>query len=251
MSQIDSPPFGAPAGGPQKTSGLAIASFVCALICCIPLTTVPAILLGIAAMISIGGDPAKKGKGLAIAGIVLGVVFSVMQALFYPTAISYFRNTMELVFNGPDTALTAGFAGDTAGFKNAFYGAGATASDAEATAFIAALRDRYGEYVESRLDEAAAQGAQTPFGQTSVEFPYIIEFTNGEVHATVKVVFSDPSHGGIVNKIEYIHVTDEKLGDLAYPADTKEMLEKTAEDQPGAPEMPKEPAGAPAGGEGG
>ena len=40
MSHLDTPPFDPSATGPQKTSGLAIASLVCSLICCIPITTI-------------------------------------------------------------------------------------------------------------------------------------------------------------------------------------------------------------------
>jgi hypothetical protein len=251
MSQIDSPPFGAPSGEPQRTSGLAIASFVCALICCIPVTTIPAILLGIGAMISIGGDPAKKGKGLAITGIVLGVIFSVGQALIYPPVIGYIKTTMELVMSGPDTALAAGFAGDTAGFKAEFYGDGAAATDAEAAAFLGQLRERYGDYVGCRFDEAAAEGTQPGFGQPRVEFPYILEFTEGEVPAMAMIAFSDAQRGGFVNKIEYIHVIDEDLGDLTYPMDLDEALQDAMEDVPDAPEIPEMPADPPAGGDGG
>ena len=81
MSQL-----GAPFDIPQdrKTSGIAIASLVCSLICCIPVTTILGILLGVGAMVSIGSNPEKKGKGLAITGIILGAVFTALQAWAYP-----------------------------------------------------------------------------------------------------------------------------------------------------------------------
>ena len=72
MTQFESP-FDAGDPGEQKISGLAIGSLVCSLICCVPVTTIPGILLGIWAMVSIGNNPARKGKGLAVAGIMLGV----------------------------------------------------------------------------------------------------------------------------------------------------------------------------------
>ncbi|MHC4217033.1 MAG: DUF4190 domain-containing protein [Planctomycetota bacterium] len=217
MSHLDTPPFDASAAGPQKTSGLAIASLVCSLICCIPVTTIPAILLGIGAMISIGGDPAKKGRGMAITGIVLGVIFSVGQALIYPPVIGYVKTTMQLVWGGPDTALAVGFSGDITAFKDQFYGAGATADDADAQAFIDALRGRYGEYMSSYFDETN-QSSQPPFGQPYMAFPYVVEFANGQVNAEAEIIFSDAQKGGFINKLGYITVFDPDLGDLTFPA---------------------------------
>jgi hypothetical protein len=248
MSHLDTPPFDATAAGPQKTSGLAIASLVCSLICCIPITTILGILLGVGAMISIGGDPAKKGKGMAITGIVLGIVFTVGQGLLYPPAYGYIKATIELVHSGPSTALAAGFAGDTAGFKDQFYGAGAAASDAEAQAFINALRSRYGEYVDCRFDEAAGQPKQPGFGTPSVPFPYVIEFAGGQVNAEAQIVFSDAQKGGFINKLGYITVFDGDLGDLTYPATINELLEEAGEVLEEAIEAPIE---APTGGDAG
>ena len=229
MSHLDSPPFDPSAAGPQKTSGLAIASLVCSLICCIPLTTIPGILLGIGAMISIGGDPAKKGKGMAITGIVLGVIFTIIQAVTYPPAIGYIKATMGLVWSGPTAALTAGFAGDVAGFKDQFYGAGAAADDVEAQAYIAELRRRYGEFTGCYFNEAAGQPSQPGFGTPSVPFPYIIEFANGQVEAEAEIVFSDAQKGGFINKLGYVTIFDAELGDLTYPAPVEEMIEEAAE----------------------
>jgi hypothetical protein len=230
MSQLDTPPFDATAAGPQKTSGLAIAALVCSLICCIPITTIPGILLGIIALVSIGGDPAKKGKGMALVAIILGVVFTAGQAYVYPKGYAYFKEVMQLVWQGPSEAMTVGFAGDAAAFKGCFHGPGASASDAEAQAFIAALRGRYGEYVGCRFDEETADSRQPPFGKTSVTFPYVLEFDSGEVKAEAEIIFSDPVKGGFVNKLGHITVFDPDLGDLTYPMSIEEAVEEAIEE---------------------
>lgn len=87
MTQFNSPPPPVPPRGPggvvafsppipalPSTSGLAIASLVCALIFCFPfLAPALAILLGIIALVSISRSAGrKKGAGLATAGIVVG-----------------------------------------------------------------------------------------------------------------------------------------------------------------------------------
>ncbi|HEY1922777.1 MAG TPA: DUF4190 domain-containing protein [Tepidisphaeraceae bacterium] len=57
-----------------RTSGAAIASLVCGLILCIPFVTgLVAIITGIVG-ISTTGNPAVKGRGMAIAGLILGLI---------------------------------------------------------------------------------------------------------------------------------------------------------------------------------
>ena len=61
--------------GPVRTSGLAIGSLVCGLIMCVPPASLAGIVLGIVALTQIG-NPANRltGRGLAIAGIITGVI---------------------------------------------------------------------------------------------------------------------------------------------------------------------------------
>lgn len=66
--------------GPPKTSVLAILSLVCSLICFIPGLSAIGSLLGVFGLIRISTSDGKiKGTGLAIAGIVVGVVVSLLQ----------------------------------------------------------------------------------------------------------------------------------------------------------------------------
>ncbi len=219
MTQFESP-FDAVDPGEQKTSGLAIGSLVCSLICCVPVTTIPGILLGIGAMISIGNNPARKGRGLAVAGILLGVIFTAGQAYVYPKVIDFAGKTFELVMNGPNEALAVGFANDPVAFKSHFYGTGAQATDAEAQAFIATLRSRYGEFQSCHYNE---QVQTTPaFGQPSSVFPYILTFDNATLDANVQIIWFDKRTDSMVYKVGWMTVKDPDpdLGDLRYPAKT-------------------------------
>lgn len=72
------PPYGQgyPGGmpGPKKANGAAIASLVCGLLFCIPgITGLLAIILGIVG-IKVGGNPQRGGRGMAIAGLILGLL---------------------------------------------------------------------------------------------------------------------------------------------------------------------------------
>ncbi len=221
MTGFDTRSFGQEPVEVRKTSGLAIASLVCSLICCIPLTTIAGVLLGIGAMVSIGRDPLKKGKGLAMAGIVLGAVFTAVFSVGWlvgaPKVYALVKESMLVVERGPRDALAAGFAGDTAGFKAAFHGEGATASDAVAQSFIEGLRVRYGEFVGSQIHQ---QQNQQTFGTPVVPFSYTIEFSPKKLNAETQIVFSDPKTGGFIMKIGYITIFDEELGDMTYPPRT-------------------------------
>jgi hypothetical protein len=63
---------------PQKTNGMAIAGFVTALACCSPV----GIILSSIGLSQISKDPSQKGKGLAMAGLIIGIV-SLVGTVFY------------------------------------------------------------------------------------------------------------------------------------------------------------------------
>jgi hypothetical protein len=210
--------FGESAPTTQKTSGMAVAALICSLICCLPITTIPGIILGIASAVSIKGNPALKGMGIAVTAIVLGALFTLGQAMIYPFAFKIVKESMALVESGFDDALTLGYSGDIAGFKASFHGNGATVSDAEVVAFLEALDDRYGTFQSCRFDEQAQGQVQPEFGSPIVPFRYVLEFDSGSVDAEGKIAFSDPQQGGFILKLDSITVFDSDLGDLVYPS---------------------------------
>lgn len=65
----------------SRVSVLAILSLVCSLVCFVPGLSVLAIILGIAALLVIGSSQGRlTGRGLGIAGLVLGLVVTALQA---------------------------------------------------------------------------------------------------------------------------------------------------------------------------
>ncbi len=240
MTQFESP-FDAGDPGQQKTSGLAIGSLVCSLICCVPVTTIPGILLGIGAMVSIGNNPARKGKGLAVAGILLGAIFTAGQAYVYPKLIDFVRDSFEMVMGGPNDALVDGFANDPVAFKSHFYGTGAQATDAEVQAFIDTLRSRYGEFQDCKFNEQT-QVQPGGFGQPSTVFPYILTFDNATVDAEAEAIWVDERTGDMILKWGSVIVTDSDLGDLRYPL--KKMAPTGTTPPPPEPTDDPEPADA-------
>ena len=68
---------------PQKTNGLAIAGFVTSLACCSPV----GIVLSAIGISQINKDANQKGKGLAIAGLVIGIVSLVFSVIYYAVVL--------------------------------------------------------------------------------------------------------------------------------------------------------------------
>ena len=80
-------------------SELAIASLTVGILCFIQLfgleRSIAAIVFGVLALRRIKQDETLKGKGMAIAGIVLGAIYSLLALAFIPQAIDMAKNMMN------------------------------------------------------------------------------------------------------------------------------------------------------------
>ncbi|MFI4897651.1 MAG: DUF4190 domain-containing protein [Phycisphaerales bacterium JB059] len=82
----------------ERTSVMAILSLVCSIICCIPGLGILGALLGVFAMIGIGGSRGRVGgKGLAIAGIIIGLLVTVLWVGVFIGGRKAFGAYMSLV----------------------------------------------------------------------------------------------------------------------------------------------------------
>lgn len=75
---------------PQKTSTLAIAAFIFSLIFFIPTFSIIGLIAGIAAFVHIQKNPKLKGKGLAIAAIIIGLLVTALQIILFFSVYSLF-----------------------------------------------------------------------------------------------------------------------------------------------------------------
>ena len=81
--------FGSTPSGPQKTNGMSVASLVLSLVNVIPcfwalpLPALLGVIFGFVGKGQISKDASQKGRGLAIAGLVIGLVFLVIGAIFW------------------------------------------------------------------------------------------------------------------------------------------------------------------------
>ncbi|MGA2496576.1 MAG: DUF4190 domain-containing protein [Tepidisphaeraceae bacterium] len=113
MSQYSSvtppnPPVSIPFPPPAaKTSGLAVASLVCSLILCIPLLGLVGAILGIAAL-GATKRPGVRGRGLAIGGIIVGIMVTFMWIAGVIGTVAGFKQ-ISGVADQPVTAFIADY----------------------------------------------------------------------------------------------------------------------------------------------
>lgn len=153
--------------GPARVSGLAVASLVFGILCCIPVVGLIAVILGAAALITIRKSEGRLGgKTLAIVAIVLGgvgtlawIVFAIAATQFYS---AYRRGAMEPTY----AAMTALDARDTTPAKALLDSKTRTrVTDAEWTAFTDSYTAKFGAFQGTmyRLDFSLIS-AQPPLG---------------------------------------------------------------------------------------
>ena len=202
-------------GQPLKLSGLAITALICSLIFFCPLTTLIGVILGLVGFFTIGPEKGTKGKGMALIAVVIGVIATSGTGYLSYKGFRFFREAMVFMMQAPQEALTKGYAGDYKGFRESFYGPGAT--DPSAEAFINELRSRYGEFQSCRMN---GKQNNTPTGQPTVVMPQSMVFDAGTINGEAEYIIADQVSGKIIMKLGYIKIIDPDKGDLKYPPDS-------------------------------
>ena len=134
--------------GPSRTSLLAIASLICSLVCFIPGLSVLGVALGLLALVLIPSAGGRVGgKGLAIAGVVLGLLFT-----FAWVGLVYGGVQMAKMVSGAmGTPVREGFAalekGDYDGARAVLHpDVRAEVSDAELAVFVERYHQAVGTF---------------------------------------------------------------------------------------------------------
>lgn len=97
----------------ERTSIMAIVSLVLALICFVPGLGVLAAILGIAALFMIGGSRGRVGgKGLAISGLIIGLLVSALWIGFAIGASKFYKMAVETVAKPGAEVVAAAGSGD-------------------------------------------------------------------------------------------------------------------------------------------
>jgi hypothetical protein len=192
-----------------RTSRWAIAALAASLGIFCPLLTLMGPLLAVRALVETRAHPSRRGRGLAVAALWIGLASTAGWAGFFWW---WNANVRHLLQHGPQTALLAGYAGDMVGFRDQFIGDGAQASDARVSEFIAQLRERHGRFIAAAQDAMVSAPAQD--GSTSVTIPYLLSFESGDVRSEARILlFADY----LMPRLQAITVKDEH-GVIEFPS---------------------------------
>lgn len=133
---------------PERTSVAAVFGLICSLVCCIPGVSLLGAVLGVVALLGIGRSRGRVGgRGLAIAAIVLGLLFSMLWvgiAIGTNQGLKYYVQTMHPAVGGIFEDLEAGRYDEV---RAAMGGAAASATDEELAAFHGAYAPGTGGYI--------------------------------------------------------------------------------------------------------
>lgn len=160
----------------------------------LPIGSILAPLLGIVALFRFRGRPDLLGRGLAWAGIVLGVIAS---SIMVASAYGIYRSFIDMAAR-PSTGLRAAWTGDAEQFRLQMVGPGKDATAATINEWIAPLRERFGtlDAVELAPSAPPVTGTTQPVARTEREMRalYVAVFRNesGVTRLPLDVTFERP-----------------------------------------------------------
>lgn len=160
-----------------KMSGAAVASLVSSLILCCPVTTVVGLILGVIGFFMTGHGK-RRGRGLAIAGFVIGAVTT---AAWVIGGTWVWNAGMKVVLSGPDLVMKAGVAGDDEEARS-YFAAGHEPSAEEIAAFVKEAEGRYGAFISAEIKD---DGNSVQPGGDVFDLPYVFRFKDEQRDASV------------------------------------------------------------------
>lgn len=199
-------------------SGWALAAVLLAVaVMCPPLPLIGA-LLGLKALHHVNAVPGRRGRGLALTAITVGLAATIAWTA---AAIWWDRSVRQPIRRGPDAALAAGLAGDVAGFQAGFATGPVDAGAADA--FLQELERRYGSYVGLSPADAAvrvppADADPEPVMRGGrVTCPYELHFARQQRVPALATFQVFAPGDGLVRRFTALEILDPPRPPLRYP----------------------------------
>lgn len=181
---------------PSRMSVLAVISLVCGIIGCVPPLFLLAILLGVVAIFLIAGSKGRvRGTGLAIGGVVLGLIFTAMWVFIGIGAVSVAQELNKTIIMPSQAALTGLEKGDRTALRKMLSSTASTnITDAQIDQFAADVKAEFGSFravpdsfmdlfeAWKRAGQAMGQAGQSggPSQQFNNMIPWPVEFEKGQ-----------------------------------------------------------------------
>ena len=203
--------------GSLERSKLAVWSLICSLIFCCPFVTIFGPILGAIALIKMKSNP-RSGKGMAISGIIIGVITTVLSVGALLFAFTAVRQVMNQVTESASEVITASCAKEYDKARESFAVQTNDVTDEALQSFANELQSRYGAFDSITVNWSAEEQQLEPKGQLT-PMPVILIFETESVHATVmfEVV---PGGDFVVSKFCCIQIEDAVHGDVIFPLDS-------------------------------
>lgn len=230
MSQVD---VGSTFSQDQElppTSAAAVASLVMGLIFCVPGISFLAMIFGGIGIARTSGG-IRRGRGMAVAGIILGVLVSTGW-LGIAWGVSYLAPSILFVFEGPNESISAAFEGKNEEVRSVFIPESAP-DDAAIEKFVATVRAEYGSFKLAMPD----QEDDPPFGAEKFELPFTFQFENRSVSGIVGFeVSEEPTPSGSFLRMSSVRLTpeDSSEGDITL-GEVPSVTTSELEEAPGEP----------------
>jgi hypothetical protein len=199
----------------NNRSSMATASLICSLILCCPIVTLVGIILGIVALVRIRGSE-MSGRGLAWAGIVIGILTTSLTTIFIIIAMNIGFGVLEQTPESVTTAIKAGMTGDIVTFRSEFTHDAVAASDDEITSFLELISTRYGVFDKAVIDMATMQAGQQPSGDEP-EIPIQLVFETKTISAVTVFTVVEGAESLVDVQISCLLIRDPENGDTAFP----------------------------------
>jgi hypothetical protein len=185
---------------PARTSALAVTSLVLSLICCIPGFGLLGAGLGVGALLGIGGSNGRVGgRGLAAAGIIIGILVTLAWAGAYVAARQMMGQASQVLFGSMNQAMVAVEAGDFDAARQNLGGRAGSATDEQFESFRAGYRAAYGSFQSVPTDWMEIFAAYAEVGQLIQNYqgrqnliPIPASFDNGRA---LMLAIVDPQGG--------------------------------------------------------
>jgi len=132
---------------PERTSALAVTSLVMSLLCCIPGLGLIGSALGVVAMLGIGRSRGRVGgKGMAMAGIIIGVLMTVAWVSFAFMGMKFANQLTKGIYGATGQFMTKVEQQDFDGARVEIFGTITSVTDEQMDAFRTAYQAEYGSF---------------------------------------------------------------------------------------------------------